>query len=302
MPKTHFLPGSPRSLEPFSPSTGPRPSACTKTTSPSVQRGPCTVPPAHVGIRRGRAARSTRALTSTCQRDWRLRRSEFLGPHRFQSGGGSCGPAIQFEGAALCKFARPLGRAVSCSLFPLGLRLRVPDGQGVRRVRRLPGHRQGGGPLDGPERLSTGHRRPESGGGQSRGRGPGRWVPTGVAPPLRAVGVGPRSRLVHPPPAGVRPAVLGKGRRRRAWVSRGGPRVCLPTPRACAHAQAVPPWAAGLWVGSFPGVRSVEVVLCLDDLHQGTVRLFRQVPLKSHFLLSIRNGFAVGLRISVSGW
>lgn len=52
----------------------------------------------------------------------------------------------------------------------------------MRRVRRLPGHRQGGGPLDGPERLPTGHRRPESARSQSRGWGPGWWVPTGYAP------------------------------------------------------------------------------------------------------------------------
>lgn len=36
---------------------------------------------------------------------------------------------------------------------------------------------------------------------------------------------------------GALPAMLGEGWRRRAWVSRGGP--------ACAHAQAVPPRAAG---------------------------------------------------------
>ena len=35
-------------------------------------------------------------------------------------------------------------------------------------------------------------------------------------------------------------------------------------------------------MGSFPGVRSVEALLCLDDLHHGTVSFFRQIPLKSH--------------------
>lgn len=170
-------------------------------------------------------------MTSTRQRDWRSWRSGFLGPHRFQSGGESRGPAIQFERAALCESARPLGRVVSCSLFPRA----CGSASQMDKVCAVFGGSRGIGRAVARLMAQRGYRlaivaRNLEGARAAAGDLGGGYRPG--AHPLFARPVWVREAVL-----GALPAMLGEGWRRRARVSRGGPRVC-----ACA---GVPPRAAG---------------------------------------------------------